>query len=312
MHWHFCVMKVWLRVSDLAFDREAKSKLAKMQIDHSNIREAVKLLQIGFPHRSAEFWERGFARMARRHSHNLENEPLGHLLRSGEDFVGLGLTPVSFRHFGTEQIPRRIVNLSSWFVLPEHRSKLPLLLRTMMSDKNAIYTDLTPTKGVEKILEVLSFAPLNGGTAVAIAPVVAVFPSHQVTAWRAQETRDFSQNDIQLLEEHDALGCKSMIIHTETHRVPLILCHSKIRGVRAMKVIYCPDREALHGALGAICRKLVTAGKALLLFDLPTQSTPTFPPSILRFPNWRRRYVRGGQLSGGIDHCYSELVHFRI
>lgn len=282
-----------------------------MQIDRSNIKTALELLNAGFPRRPTCFWEKGLSKLAKSPAHANGDEPLGYLLPASGEFIGVGLTAVSYRAAGN-RAAKRVVNLSSWFVRKEHRWKLPLLLRRMMHDDQAMYTDLTPTRGVEKILGKLGFEPLNSGICAAFAPLAAARRSLPVLPWRRSHL-DHAQTDAgQLIEDHIALGCEALSIESSERHVPLLLKPTRIMGLPGMTVIYCPDHAALHAGLGAVCRAIAARGKLALLFDRPTNGPRLLPFGTIVLPHKPRRYARNNDPASGIDHTYSELVYFDI
>ena len=283
-----------------------------MQIDSSNIAQALDLLEKGFPHRPREFWQNGLSKLAQTRAHAEDGEPVGYLRPSGGNFIGVGLTPVSHRVDAAGR--KRIVNLSSWFVLPEHRWKLPLLLRRMMHDDKATYTDLTPTRGVEKILEKLDFRPLNNGVAVTFTPVAAATSRHapRILPWVGTRHHHLPCHEVQLIEDHLALGCHAFLIETHESFVPVVLKPGRMLGVPGSTVIFCPDQTIFFSAMSGLSRKLAAMGRMILVKDLPAEGDVRLPHGTVRLHSRRRRYVRGSHSRGAIDHGYSELVFFDL
>src|SRR5262249_42193552 len=131
-------------------------------IDTSNETQAIDILARGMSQRSRSFWERTLARIHAYDGNAAAKVPAGQLLMHGTSPVGVVLTPASVRSDG-DGPARRMINLSSWYIDPAHRWRGPMMLRAILRDHDATFTDLTPTPAVQKILLALGFRSINSG-----------------------------------------------------------------------------------------------------------------------------------------------------
>jgi len=291
-----------------------------MQIDDSNIGSAMDLLAAGFSNRTPAFWEEGIARLQSAPKHRDGTNPIGYLLKSGGKPVGIGLTAFSDIVMHCEATGNRAVsnhpriNLASWYVEADHRWKMPLLLREMMADKNAIYTDLTPTVGVRPLLTTLGFKRINNGIKIINTAVGAVRyrDTYTVRNWTPGATASPDDPVATLMRDHVALGCLAFEIVTDTNAVPILIKPCKLKMASAVQVIYCADSDRLQGALGSLSRKLLARGHLALIMDIEVNETASTSISQVVLTDRRQRFVKNTSLSGRTDYTYSELIYFDL
>ncbi len=236
-------------------------------------------------------------------------------LEAGNALVGVGLTAVS-RRPGPEDpaTTRRWVNLSSWYIVPEHRWKTPLLLREMMADPDAIYTDLTPTPDVQRMMPSLGFSALNDGVEVGIVPCLALAGATRwrVSLWGDEDDQTTAHHYADLMADHRRWGCHTLAIRHESGPVPLILRTTRLSRIPIAKAIFCPSPDVLHEAIAAVSRYLLARGIPLLLADRPTTGGSPKLPLAIKFAQRRRRFGKNVPTAAGIDYAYSELVYFDL
>ena len=80
----------------------------------------------------------------------------GYLLEHDGKDVGVILTIPSTRRDDSGE-PRRVVNLSSWYIDPDHRWRAPRMLQTVTACNATLFTDLTATPSVRNMIGRLGF-----------------------------------------------------------------------------------------------------------------------------------------------------------
>lgn len=281
-----------------------------MKIDHTNIATAVDLLCEGFPNRTRAFWEAGLARMLASPAHVAGDLPIGHFLEANGKPVGVGLTAVA-PHSSNDGRIRRI-NLASWYVAPEHRWRMPVLLRRMMADKSAIYTDLSPTLEVQPLLTSLGFTPLNNGVRVVNLAAAAMLPSKycEIDVLDEADAAKLPSCDATLLWDHVRYGCLAVRVAKDAKDDFVLLKPSHAKGVPVLQLIYCRDNAFVNRVLPDIARTLVRKGHFGLVLENALDETPTRSFVNVVMPNRRKRYIRNCKPGKGTDFSYSELVFF--
>jgi hypothetical protein len=283
-----------------------------MQIDEANLDLALGLLARGMPERSRAFWETGFARL-QAHGQNRElGVPLGRYLMHKDRPVGLILTIATERCRAGPDPGRNVINLSSLYIETEHRWRTPLMLRQAASDPRYAYTSLTPIPSVAKLLASIGFVPANAGVAITSIVLTALAPGsrgsvHGIDALPPAVTAALGPERLQLMQRHAALGCVVVAAPSGGGWQPLILKPRRLRGMPALRLVYCEALGAAHRILPALCRLLLRRGWAFLIMEQLLDG----PPS----PGYVRRgagitYIKGPGIVDAIDHAGSELVIF--
>jgi hypothetical protein len=264
---------------------------------------AYDLLSRGFPARGRAHWARVFRHLEQFGGNEATAVPYGQIFEVSGKPAGVILTPASLRG------GRRVINFASWYVDPAHRWKAPLMLRGLLRDKQATYTDLTPTEPVQKILPALGFLPVSRGVTVNAVPLLAVTGGKrgEVTPLSGAGPLDPAVRD--LLESHEEFGCHAVALLTpDGGSVPVMFKFRLLRGLPAALLVYCGDNEALRGSLGAVARHLLRRGRLLLVLDLPVGGDA--PPGYA-LPGKTPRFVKSHAWDPArTDYCGSELALF--
>jgi hypothetical protein len=285
-----------------------------MKIDHSNIGQAVDLLVKGFPTRTPAFWEVGLSRILASPAHSAGDRPVGCLLEADGKPVGVGLTATAPRHAACAAAPEKVarINLASWYVDPEHRWRMPILLRRMMSDKKAVYTDLTPTPEVQPLLTSLGFNTLNNGVTLVNLPGAAVKPGqgYSVSGITPDDIDEHATLPRGIVEDHISYGCLALRIAKSDRSEIILLKPSRAKNVPMLQMIYCADNELVRNALPDIARFLIKRCHFGLVLENEPHTDPTQTFVNVVMTNRRKRYIKNGKPGRGTDFTYTELAFF--
>lgn len=279
-------------------------------IDDGTTEAAVAMLARGFPARPAAHWRDGLARMRASGENARLGVPLGRLLRVDGTDVGVLLTPAG------EQVDpdggvRRVVNLSSWYLEPDHRWRAPIMLKGAMADPTATYTDLTPTKPVQAIIRALGFRVFNEGVVVAATSVAALVPGRSTVVDLAEVPAGALPDRLRAnLEAHRRLGCLALAAVDGHRYVPLLVRPIRLKRLPGAQLIYCGDHAVLPGALPLLARRLLARGRLVLLLDLAGDGAKI--PGGVTFRGRSFRFVKGPAPAGVTDLTWSEFAYFDV
>jgi hypothetical protein len=230
----------------------------------------------------------------------------------GDRAVGLILTIANERCRGGPDPGRSVVNLSSLYIETEHRWRTPLMLRQAVSDPRHVYTSLTPIPTVARLLTSLGFVPANAGVAIASIVLAALAPRrcgtvHALAALPPEVAAALGPERMQLMHRHGALGCVVVAAPNGDGWQPLILKPRRLRGLPALRLVYCEALSAAHRSLPALCRHLLRRGWAFLVMEHLRDAPPS--PGLVRH-GAGITYIKGPGLVDAIDHAGSEFVVF--
>jgi len=277
-------------------------------INRRNWPEAVGLLCEGFPGSKSEFWQSGRDRWRQVHSDN-PDKPFGYI---GRDKEGVAQTVLlTLRSPVPTEDGLERVNFSSWYVRERYRLFAPNMLKRLCNDSNCVYTDFTPSKSVEKMLDRFGYQFLGLDHIVFPTPAIAFRKSLSVVGKAATLEAVKTDPDLsKLLKDHDQFGCLIMGIKTDDGISPIVLrTMVRKRVLRSAEVIFAQDVANLVRALPAIARILLLRGYSLLEADLPEGQQIKLPHH-----NWGRstRYAKGPWRENQINFSYSELPVLKI
>jgi len=278
-------------------------------IDSSNSEVAIDLLARGFPKRSRTYWGSALWNMEQFGGNAAAGVPLGHILESGGRPVGVVLTPASIRRKRNGAI-ERTVNISSWYIEPDHRWQAPLMMRRLLGGTDAVFTDLTPSPAVQQMLPAFGFRKLSHDVAVNLLPLLAVTGSSKVRVedLDAAPIGAIDAEAREFLAAHQKFGCVAAAFAEESNWQPLLFKPRKLRGIPAALLIYCECNSALYRNLGSVARYLLRRGKLALILDIPLN---TSIPGIPR-RGQTQRFAKGGDFDGRTDLTGSEMSLFDL
>lgn len=279
-------------------------------IDTSTERSALDILSRGFTNRPREFWKACLARIHRAGGNTKAGVPAGYLLMSGKDPIGVALTPAGMRP-GTTGSQERMINMSSWYIEPEHRWRGPMMLRSIIRTTDATFTDLTPTASVQKILLALGFKPINAGESVVLLPQASLRPAHGARVIELERTpkNAIADETRHRLARHTEFGCIALALDVEGLWLPLLFKPCARRGIPGLRLIYCEDHILLRRAISPVARALLRRGKLFLIRDLEAGEKPGF--GIAR-PGFALKYATRSQFSNRTDYTGTELCLFDL
>ena len=229
---------------------------------------AADLLTEGFPTRSRAFWEQGLERLARGGGNAAAGHPLGFFWQEGGEPAGIALTPASLRR-ATDRPEERHINISSWYLRPEARWRAPLMLRGLFARKDTIFTDLTPTPEVARMLPAFGFQPVNQGLLLRPLPWLALGSGGgaRIAPLPAGETVAASGIDAALLDGHRAFGCLPYRLRDSEGEMLVVVRRSRARGLPALRLVHAASHTRLERAIGAVARALLATRSALLITE---------------------------------------------
>ncbi len=298
-------------------DIAPKAERTKPKITCREIRddelEAVAAHQArAFTARSRDYWLRGLRHQQAR-AIPLGYPRYGYVLDLDGRFVGGVL--VFYSDTVVDGAPKVICNVGGWNVDPEFRGHAPRLLWAALSDKNVIYTDVTPAVSTYEIVERLGFRRYCSGLFVSlpfmhriggVTEVDIVSPDSQVVP-------GLSGAESELLLNHGRYGCLSMVCRTPQGTEPFILLPFRMKQGKhplpAMQLVYCRNIESFKRCAGAIGRALLRKGRPFVLLDA---NAPV--DGLIGFYTEKRgrKYFRGPHAPPLTDLTNTELVLFGL
>jgi len=205
--------------------------------------------------------------------------------------------------------PRRIVNLSSWFIRPPYRRFAVRMARAVSADPDALYTVCTPLRSVQKICLRVGFRYLSHGS-IASVPLI-----NGATLGTARRIEPFKAGALpegdhdRWMADHADERHVGILLRTASSTVPVLwLRGQKLRGLPAARLLFTVDYGALRRALPAVhwymLRRHGIAGLYLPrvgpLADLCSMRSRHSGPSIM---------VKGDVGDEDVNLLYTELLH---
>ncbi|MBL8328706.1 MAG: hypothetical protein JNJ71_07615 [Rubrivivax sp.] len=267
---------------------------------------AAALLAEGFPNRSLAFWESGLNRL-RVHARNQEaGVPLGLLLQHEGQLAGVALMPASLRQRADgSRYP--LVNVSSWYVRPEHRLRAAPMLRAMVADKRCAYIDLTPTEEVRRMLPLFGFKTVNAGTTVGVLPLLALgsAAAARIRPLRADDVLPAQAPPLEMLLAHRELDCESVLLEHEGGQTLFVYRSRPVRRLPAARLKYIGSHAVMQRCLPVLARHLLARGFLLMSWDTRGTDAPS-TASLRRRPGglW---FARGETFDDVTDFIGTEL-----
>ncbi len=278
-------------------------------VGFQSLDETLPVLSRGFPSTSRASWIANLDRL-KRYGAGDPTARAAYLLEAEGRDVGVILTiPSTRQRLGNVTTP--IVNLSSWYIDPEHRWRGPRMLQKIVANEATIYTDLTPTAPVRAMIGRLGFRSWTEGTLIFVLPWLAIGrtgESHVVPLHKlAPDTLD--PPILSMLEEHAAAGCIAAALWDGNALHPLIFSRTTRRGINVARLIYAENRAVVTSHMPAIARFLLRRKIVLVAMNADRQEripggifTQRLPPA----------FFKGKSAPPQCDLTYSEYVFLQI
>ena len=162
-----------------------------------------------------------------------------------------------------------MVNLSSWYIRAPERWRATMMLRRLLANPQAVYTDLTPTANVRRMLPLVGLNPVNDGVLIDLLPQHALRPSRggRLQPLPPGSTLGGHPPPAELLESHRALGCLPLVLHDQQGSQLLVVQRTRVRGLPAAKLVYADSNRRWRDQLGLLARHLLRLGIVCLVSD---------------------------------------------
>lgn len=269
----------------------------------------LPILSRGFPGMRPGGWTSAIARLRAFGASDMQARA-GYLLEHDGKDVGVILTIPSTRSDDSGE-PRRVVNLSSWYIDPEHRWRAPRMLQTVTACNATLFTDLTATPSVRSMIGRLGFRGWTEGTLVFALPwhAMKAAGSSHVVPLRDLPPDAFAGPTRRMLDRHAALDCISGGLWDGATLHPLIFSRKIYRGIRAARLVFADSRAAMFAHLPAIARFLLR--ERILLLAVNADQSERVPGSLFT----RRTspaFYKGPAAPAPCDLAFSEFVFLQI
>lgn len=276
-------------------------------IGFQSLDEALPVLSRGFARLPLSSWAAGLGRL-RQFGAMSPAAGAGYLLQAESRDVGVILTIPSRR---PDKPAQPIVNLSSWYIDPEHRWRAPLMLQRVVACNETLYTDLTPTEPVQAIIGRLGFRAWTEGILVFALPWHALKPagdSHVIPLHKLPQDV-FTPAIRRLMDEHAALDCIAGGLWDGHRMHPLVFSRTRRRGMPVARLIYADSRALVIAHMPAISRFLLRE-KFLLLAMNADRSERISGSLFARRP--APAFFKGTDTPPQCDFAYSEYVFLQV
>lgn len=287
-------------------------------IDDSNLDQAYRLLNQGFPEHEQGFWHTAIGRLQKAGGNVKAEIPIGYLMLPGsrtarssrktarDHATGIVLTPAKV-HTDDGGL-KRIVNLSSWYIEDDDRWRAPMMMRQVLGLENTSFTDLTPTPSVQEMLKAFGFEGLNAGVSVSVLPLSRLTGRRgarvvSLTDPMAAQLDAATRAELTLYQEFD---CLVGILIQGQDQNPVVFKRIRGRKLPQAMLVYAQDNEAVYRNLAAIGQFLAKAGIHILVLDIPPDRQI---PGIARKKRGKK-FARGLKATNQTDFLGSELSLF--
>lgn len=274
------------------------------EISVENFEPALDILERGFTKRSREFWRNTLESITRFNQDEGASDSPGYLLFSKNEVVGIILVAVSFREGGAE--PLKLVNMSCWYIDPSYRMLGPAMMLKVMSDKNCIYTDFTPSPSVQSIIDLHKFKLYNEGISF-IPTFQYVFPSFSSAKCRFDvDLADIDDKDLKrLVSHHRDLPLKVGCLTVGDEDIYFVLKLRNYARIPSGILVYCSNNSLFYENIGQVARSLLVKKIFFLQVDV---LSGIGVPGIKRKGRSRKYFKNSSKLKNNrTDYLGSEL-----
>jgi hypothetical protein len=261
------------------------------QIADADLDGLADLLTRGFPLSKHGSWTKGFARM-----HALppvEGVPrFGYVLETETDIVGVLLTITSRRG------DKIFSNVSSWYVEPGWRTQSTVLASIASKLKQVSYLNISPAPHTWGLLKPLGFQQYVFGRS-------AVFAALSLGGGRVSGVIPDDLPERDLLRDHAAMGCISLVCEKDGVAMPFVLKRRKLDRppINAADLIFSRGGSDFRACASALARWLLRRGIFAMIVDGKVEGLPA-----LYVAGKEPRYFKGPHVP--TDLAYTEKVIF--
>ena len=279
-------------------------------IQERDLDAVIGLLGEGFPARPAAYWRQGFERiMARPLPTGLPR--FGYMIEHEGRPVGVILL-IHVGHAGHAADEIRC-NISSWYVDPSFRMHASMLIFFALKRKSVTYVNISPAPHTWATIEAQGFHRYTSGQFIGLPALLPGEAGVEVRtlddASPAEAFGDLPER--QLLRDHAAMGCLSLVVEARDGPHPFVLLPFKIKSGRvplpARQLIYCRAIEDYLRFAGTIGRHLLRRGIPFVVHDANGHE-----PGMLGYFRFGmgQKYFRGPNPPRRGDIAYTERVIF--
>jgi hypothetical protein len=281
------------------------------EIGPADLRAVLSLLHHGFPERTRDHFARALERLSvHRTPPGLPR--FGYMLEAGDAAVGVILVIFSVREIGGERHVRG--NVASWYVDPAFRTYAAMLTSHALAHKNVTYLNISAARHTWPILEAQGYRQLCAGQFVALPALrgglfsARVYDAPGILA----PGGDLTAAEIELLHEHTAYGCSSVICEVDGKRRPFVFAKGWTKWKRLplpfALLVYCRGVDDFIEQSGPLGRFLARRGMPVVFID----ANGPIPGMRGRFVDWDAKFYRGGDAPPLGDIAYTERVMFEL
>jgi hypothetical protein len=285
-----------------------RSQVKCRPIEENDRVGVVDCLARGFPNRKRDYWTAALGRMARRPA-VADYPKYGRLLECEGRIVGI-LLQIYFRR-GEGEKSAIYCNLSSWCIDPPFRGYAAMLNSAATARKEVTYLNISPAPHTRAAIEALGFRRYCDGV---YACIPALSLARRAMKYRilpfapdSPEVALLSAYEREILAEHAALGCRSVIAATDEKAHPFVFVARKVfrRLIPCEQLIYCRDFDDFVVCAGALGRFFLARGGLLCLVDA---NGP--PPGLFGryLPGTGPKYFKGPATPRLGDLSFTELT----
>jgi hypothetical protein len=186
-----------------------------------------------------------------------------------------------------------------------------MMLRSLIRDPDTIYTDLTPTESVQKILAALGFKAINAGESIVALPRAAVGHGRGARAVMldAVPEHGIPAHTRRLLSQHMAYGCLALALEVDGRWHPLLFKSCERRRIPGVRLVSCESHALLKRWIAPVARHLLSRGKLFLIRDLEPGEEAGFG---FARPGFALKYAKGGAFRDRTDFIGTELCLFDL
>jgi hypothetical protein len=236
--------------------------------------------------------------------------PSGYALLDSERVVGTLLMISAPRTIRGRR--RTVCNFSSWAIDPQYRSYSVSLLSRALRVPDAVYTNLTASAPVAKMLRAFGFQAVSDRERV-LLPGIPSFrgPAFEATvdaaAIEGQLLARGAADVARLVADHRGTRAKWVSATDGARHVTVAFHLFRHRRIRFAHLLYCSNADALPAALGAIRRAVRRAWGRHLIAWSEYQVPGSGSSVVVRRP--RPILYRGDDVGPeDLDGLYSELT----